>query len=221
MKVDVLYFGAARQRSGGARRESFELDDGATVNQLTHLVWERYPALASIQRQIRLAVNEDFAKADDVLSEGDEVALIPPVAGGSGSYCVLSRDPLSVDEVLEAVRQPGCGAIVVFLGVVRDHNEGHQVERLEYEAYPGMVTRVLRQIVLECEAEQAGSRVAVAHRHGLLEIGDLAVVIAASAPHRAEAFTAARSCIEKIKIDLPVWKKELSPDGEQWLGLGA
>lgn len=137
-------------------------------------------------------------------------------------YVRLHDRPLSLQEVVDQVSgpaHPGQGAVATFTGVVRDHNQGKEVVRLEYEAYPTMVLRTLERIVRGIEADIAGARVAIAHRTGVLAVGDLAVVIAASAPHRAEAFAACRRAIEELKADVPIWKKEVSPDGEEWLGM--
>jgi molybdopterin synthase catalytic subunit len=165
-----------------------------------------------------MAVNEAIAPTSTVLADGDTVAFIPQVAGGSDSYCRLTDQPLSVDELLAAVAAPGQGGIVVFIGNVRDHNQGHEVTHLHYEAYPAMVYRTLESIIERCEAIGEGVKVAVAHRTGNLEIGDSAVIIAAAAPHRPEAFQAARMCIELLKEETPIWKKEFSPDGVEWVG---
>jgi molybdopterin synthase catalytic subunit len=127
---------------------------------------------------------------------------------------------LDVNELLAAVAGPTQGGIVIFIGTVRNHNEGRDVVRLEYDAYPEMVIKSLRGIVEQCRAGLDGVRVAVAHRHGALEVGDAAVIVAASAPHRAEAFSAARDCIELLKQETPIWKKEITPDGVDWIGMG-
>lgn len=140
------------------------------------------------------------------------------VADGAYPYCRLTDQPLSVDEVLAAVSGPEQGGIVIFVGNVRDHNAGHDVTRLFYEAYPPMVIRTLMSIIGRCEDKAEGVRVAVAHRTGELQIGDAAVVIGASAPHRAEAFDAARMCIELLKQEVPIWKKEFSSTGAEWVG---
>ena len=137
-------------------------------------------------------------------------------------YCRLYDAPLSLQEVIDQVSgpdHPGQGGVATFTGVVRDHNQGKSVVRLEYEAYPKMVLATLAKIIEGIEADIPGSRVAISHRQGVLAVGDLAVVIAASAPHRAEAFEACRRAIEELKADVPIWKKEVSPDGEEWLGM--
>jgi molybdopterin synthase catalytic subunit len=112
------------------------------------------------------------------------------------------------------------GGIVTFTGQVRRHSRGKEVERLEYEAYADMAEKVFRELCEQIEAEHSGVRLAVEHRTGTLQVGDIAVVIAAAAPHRAEAFAACRAMIDRLKETAPIWKKEVSPDGQEWIGLG-
>jgi molybdopterin synthase catalytic subunit len=126
--------------------------------------------------------------------------------------------PLSVDEALAHVTHPGAGGVSVFLGMVRDHNDGHAVSLLEYHAYASMAKAELQRIAQEVEAEVPGARVAAMHRLGKLAVGDVAVVCAASAQHRGEAFTACRALIERIKARVPIWKREHGPDGALWVG---
>ncbi|HNF95990.1 MAG: molybdopterin converting factor subunit 1 [Polyangia bacterium] len=218
MKIAVRYFAHLRER---LRRESdsIELADGSTVGDLLLLLGEREPLVAASRRSLQVAVNMEFMPAKTQLKDGDEVALIPPVAGGS-ALVRLSRQPLQYDEVIAAVSGPGQGGIVLFAGLVRDHNDGKQVVRLDYEAYDEMAVRKMAEIAARIEAEQPGVRVAMVHRVGSLQIGDLAVILAASAPHRGEAFAACRAAIEALKVEVPIWKKEFSPDGEEWLGQG-
>jgi molybdopterin synthase catalytic subunit len=220
MRIVVLYFGVLREWFG-AREERTTVDGGTTVGQLVDRLCESHRGLTTVRGHVKVAVNEDFVSCDRVLADGDVVAMIPPVAGGSDLYCRLTDQPLSVDEVLNAVTGPGQGGTVVFIGTVRDHNNGHVVTRLEYEAYPSMAVNLMADIVRRCEATAPGVRVGVAHRTGALEIGETAVVLAAAAPHRAEAFEAARMCIELLKDEVPIWKKEISVDGAEWIGMGA
>lgn len=130
----------------------------------------------------------------------------------------VRAEALSVDEVLERVRRADAGGIDVFVGVVRDHNEGKAVTLLEYEAYLPMARAEMERIAREVEARVPGATVAAAHRLGAMKVGDLAVVCAASAPHRAEAFEACRALIEEIKHRVPIWKREHGPDGAHWVG---
>ena len=132
---------------------------------------------------------------------------------------VAMRDaPLSVDEAIAAVKHPGAGAVCVFLGAVRDTNEGRAVVKLEYEAYGTMAVAEMTRIAEEIERELAGVRLAVTHRVGALAVGDLAVVCAASAPHRDEAYLACRALIDRVKARAPIWKREHGPEGAYWVG---
>lgn len=140
----------------------------------------------------------------------------------SGRNTVTKADireaPLSLDEAIARVRRPEAGALATFVGVVRNHSEGRVVTRLEYSAYASMARREMLRIVDEIEAEIDGVRVAALHRVGALEVGEAAVVCAASAPHRGEAFAACRELIDRIKARVPIWKRELGPDGASWVG---
>ncbi len=142
----------------------------------------------------------------------------PPASAGA-PYCKLTAEPIRLQEVIDAVSGPGQGGIATFIGVVRDHNQGKAVVSLHYEAYPRMVLSTLSHIIRQIEGSLPGTQVAIAHREGTLQVGDLAVVIAASAPHRAEAFDACRQAIERLKKEVPIWKKEASPTGEEWIGM--
>ena len=128
--------------------------------------------------------------------------------------------PLSLDRVVGAVTDSGMGGVVTFTGIVRRHSRGTTVEKLEYSAYDAMAIREMTRLCDEIEAEIAGTRIAVEHRVGNLAIGDIAVVIAAAAPHRAEAFAACRAMIDRLKDRVPIWKKEFGEDGAEWVGLG-
>ena len=130
----------------------------------------------------------------------------------------IRETALSVDEAIAAVRRPDAGGIAVFLGVVRDENDGHKVTLLEYEAYASMAVKEMRAIADEIEREIPGVLLAAVHRIGRLEVGDAAVVCAASAPHRGEAFKATRALIDRIKERVPIWKREHGPDGPYWVG---
>jgi molybdopterin synthase catalytic subunit len=167
-------------------------------------------------------VNHEVAEREQILADGDEVAFLPPVAGGSGASprCTLSDAPLDAGQVVARVAGPDAGGIVTFVGVVRDASRGRAIRHLEYEAYPGMAEREMEKIAAEAATRWPGARVAIAHRIGHLAIGEIAVVIAAAAPHRADAFTACRAMIDRLKERVPIWKKEIGESGEVWVGLG-
>jgi molybdopterin converting factor subunit 1 len=218
MRISVLYFAVFRERLG-TDHEDLELPGGATVADAIVALAARHPAIAQLRGKFRVAVNQDFTDDTHALADRDELALIPPVAGGA-RHVVLTDQPLSLDRCLAAVRGPGMGGIVTFTGMVRLHSHGATIDHLEYEAYPPMAVKEMQRLCDEIESEIAGVALAVEHRVGRLEIGDVAVVIAAAAPHRAEAFTACRAMIDRLKERVPIWKKEVGTEGEEWVGLG-
>ena len=218
MHVRVLYFAVVRERLGRSE-EAIELPPGATVGDLLDELCRRNEALPGLRRHLQVARNQALAPSDTALEDGDEVALIPPVSGGSGVLAAVRDTPLSLDEVVRAVSHGGAGGVVTFTGAVRGQSRGKQVVRLEYEAYVPMAERTLAAIASEIAAAHE-ARVAIVHRIGVLAVGETAVVIAASAPHRAEAFAACREVIERLKREAPIWKKEITDDGEVWVGLG-
>jgi len=218
MRISVLYFAVFRERLG-TDHEELELPAGATVADAIAALAARHPAIAQLRTRFRVAVNQDFTDDSHPLADRDELALIPPVAGGS-RHVVLTDQPLSLDRCIAAVGGPGMGGIATFTGMVRLHSHGATIDHLEYEAYAPMAVKEMSRLCDEIEAEVAGTALAVEHRVGRLEIGDVAVVIAAAAPHRAEAFTACRAMIDRLKESVPIWKKEVGTQGEEWVGLG-
>lgn len=217
--VTVRYFAAAREKAQRTS-EAFTLPAGATVGALLEAVFAKHPALSALSKHLRVAVDEEFAPPTLALADGVEVALIPPVAGGtSGLFRVVDR-PLTLAEVVDAVSGPGQGGLVTFSGAVRSVSKGQTVSHLEYEAYPPMAEKQMARIAEEARAKWPGTQVAIVHRVGRLEPGQLAVVIAASAPHRKEAFLACEWAIDRLKEDVPIWKKETTTDGAVWVGLG-
>jgi len=214
--VTLLYFAAAREAAGAAREVLAE--PPATVGALRAALLQRHPGLARVLPRCRIAVGEEFADDDAPLRDGAEVAVIPPVAGGAPLFRVVDR-PLDLAEVIAAVRGPGRGAVVTFTGDVRGETRGKRVLRLEYEAYPAMAERKLAEIGAALSAEH-GAEVAIVHRVGKLAPGEAAVVIACAAPHRTPAFRACEAAIERLKRDVPIWKREIFEDGSEWVGMG-
>jgi len=216
MPIRVLYFAAARDAAGVTGESLSPVP--ATVGALrTRLAAER-PGLARVLPRCRIAVDQDFVEDEAPLADGAEVALVPPVAGGAPVFRVTS-EPLSLDEVVAAVAGPGRGGVVTFTGSVREQTRGRAVTRLEYEAYGPMAERKLAQIGGEVGAEH-GCSVAVVHRVGVLAPGEAAVVIACAAPHRTPAFRACEAVIERLKQEVPIWKREVYQDGAEWVGMG-
>ena len=216
MSSTVLYFAAARD-AAGTGAEILE-PSPATVGELRRLLVTRHPALAPILARSRIAVGEEMAEDGDVVPDGVEVAVIPPVSGGSPICRVVDR-PLDLEEVVGAVRAPGQGAVVSFEGDVRGDTRGRKVVRLEYEAYRPMAERTLARLAADLEREH-GVAIAIVHRVGSLLPGEAAVVIACAAPHRTAAFRACEATIERLKREVPIWKREVFEDGSTWVGLG-
>ncbi len=217
--ITVLYFAAARERVG-LPRESLELPPGARVTDVLRLLAARHPSLAPLLPHLRVAVNQEFSELEAEVPAGAELALVPPVSGGSGGLFRVVDRPLRLEEVVEAVSGEAYGGLVTFSGSVRNQTRGRRVVRLEYEAYPPMAEKKLAEIGAEVAGRFGGTRLAIVHRVGTLKPGELAVVIAAAAPHRKEAFLGCEHAIERLKQDVPIWKKEFYEDGEVWVGLG-
>ncbi|WP_224369259.1 molybdopterin converting factor subunit 1 [Hyalangium versicolor] len=216
--IFVLYFAAARERAG-AQRETLEVPEGARVQDVLRRVAEKHPGLVPLLPHLRVAVNQEFVDTGAEVPDGAELALIPPVSGGSGLFSVVDR-PLRLEEVVAAVSGEAYGGLVTFSGSVRNQTKGRRVLKLEYEAYPPMAEKRMAAIAAEVAERWSGTRLAIMHRVGTLMPGELAVVIAAAAPHRKEAFLACEHTIERLKQDVPIWKKEFFEDGEIWVGLG-
>lgn len=217
MSVTVLYFAAARERAGTAK-ETVAFS-GGTVGELLAELSAKHPSLAPLLPHLRVAVNQEFCGAGDAVNPGAEVALIPPVSGGSGRFQILAR-PIKSEEAEALVSGKAYGGLVTFTGAVRDNTRGRAVTRLEYEAYAPMAVAKLQQIADEALTQWPGVVIAVLHRVGVLSPGETAVVISVAAPHRREAFRACEHVIERLKQDVPIWKKEVYADGEVWVGMG-
>lgn len=216
MPVTVLYFAAARDAAGTARER---LDPSpATVAALRARAAALHPGLAALLPRCRVAVDQAFAADEAPIPEGAEVAVIPPVSGGAGRCRVVER-PLVLAEVVDAVASAERGGLVTFTGVVRGVTGGKRVIRLEYEAYVPMAEAKLEELAAAIEAE-TGAAVAITHRIGTLLPGDAAVVIACAAAHRAPAFRACEAAIDRLKHEVPVWKREVFEDGSEWVGSG-
>jgi molybdopterin synthase catalytic subunit len=217
MRVLVRLFASYREAAGVGRME-LELPPGATVKDAIFKILKDHPLIAE-GRQVVIAKNHDYVTPDEPLADGDEVALIPPVSGGATTVAAIavSGSALSVDDVLAAVRDSGFGGIVVFLGTVRDRSRDKRVTHLEYEAYAEMAETKMREIAQRLETKHGPLRLVMHHRVGDLAIGDIAVIVAAGAPHRDAAFTAARAAIDELKTVVPIWKKEHSDDGAVWI----
>lgn len=220
MRVSVRLFAVLKERAGTERAE-IELDgDSASLTELRAAIGQKFPAIAAILPRVRVAVNEEFASEGDRVKANDDIALIPPVSGGSGAFAI-EKTPIDVARVAREVAHAGAGAIVTFAGTVRDKTGPHDVVALEYEAYEAMALRFLRRIGDEIRAKWPEARASIVHRIGRLEVGEISVAIAIASPHRADAFEACRHAIERLKEDVPIWKKEIRRDGSVWVGVGS
>jgi molybdopterin converting factor subunit 1 len=215
---DVLLFAGLRDAIGSDRLV-VDLPHGATVTTLLAEIARVAPRLADKLAHCRVAVAREFVANDRVIAPGEEIALVPPVSGGHDRV-LLSHAPLDLAAVVTAVEHPGAGGIATFTGNVRAQSRGKTIVHLDYEAYDAMATHTMIAIVARIEREIEGARVAIHHRLGRLVVGETAVVVAASAPHRAEAFAACRAAIEALKADVPIWKREVADDGAEWIGQG-
>jgi molybdopterin synthase catalytic subunit/molybdopterin converting factor small subunit len=207
--ISVRLFAGLRERAGWSRREV----EAATVAD----VW---PALdlGDEPSGLLYAVNKEYASRDRKLVDGDEVALIPPVSGGA---FLLSDEPLSLDRAVDEVRDDRAGAIATFTGTTRNRSRERDVKYLDYEAYEGMAEGLMSEIAAELTARYELCSIAIHHRVGRVEIGGTSVVIAVSAPHRADALAACKDAIDELKQRVPLWKKEVYAGGEEWIGQGS
>ena len=209
MKVTVRLFAGLRERAGWSEREI----EAKTVGE----VWAQL-GLGEEPGGLLYAVNKDYAERSTALSDGDEVALIPPVSGGAFR---LVDGPLDLAAVIAEVEDERAGAIATFQGTVRRQSRGRQVIALVYEAYEGMAEQVMAEIAEGVQERYDLSEVAIAHRTGRCEVGEVSVAIAVSAAHRQDALSACRDVIDELKERVPLWKKELYEGGEEWIGRGS
>jgi MoaE-MoaD fusion protein len=210
MRVTVRLFAGLRERAGRAR---LELDDVARVED----VWPKL-GIGDEPPGLLYAVNREYVERGSKLADGDEVALIPPVSGGSFR---LVDGPLDVAAVLREVEDPEAGAVASFVGTVRNRSRGREVVHLEYEAYEEMAEEMLGQLAAALTERHGLRAAAIHHRLGRVEIGEASVVIAVSAPHRSAALDACREAIDTLKTTIPLWKKEVYAGGEEWIGRGS
>jgi molybdopterin synthase catalytic subunit len=212
VEVRIRLFAGLRERAGTGSR-TLELPDGATLAD----VWPRLE-LGQEPQGLLYAVNKRYADRAAAVSDGDEVALIPPVSGGDFR---LTAEPLSLDAVVRAVARDEAGAVATFLGTVRNRSRDRDVVHLEYEAYEGMAEETMADLARELTGRHDLLAVAIHHRVGRVEIGEPSVVIAVSAAHRAAALEACREAIDTLKVSVPLWKKETYEGGEEWIGQGS
>lgn len=222
MVVVVKLFAAARQ-SVGADQIALEIPEAiepTTVAAVRQALEAHEPDLAGLLAASRIAVDGEFADDATAIHPGAEIALIPPVSGGSvdmADMIQITEDVIDHANVTESVRTPRAGAVCSFLGTVREFTGTRQTVRLDYEAYVPMAERQIAVIVEESRRRWPLERVAVVHRIGALELGQISVIVAVSSPHRREAFEACAWIMDTLKRDVPIWKRETWADGsQQW-----
>jgi molybdopterin synthase catalytic subunit len=219
MQIRVLFFGMLKDLTGKAS-DALDLPGGATVRDVLAHYEAQVPRLKASLSSLAVAVNQQYANPEAKLSSGDEVALLPPVSGGSQAAtprCAsIIRDPIDTPQALAAIKRGEDGAVVVFEGVVRNQTRGRKTLHLDYEAYDEMALQQMESLAAEALGQFKIRDVALIHRLGRLEIGEISVLIIVASAHRAAAFDACRWLIDTLKRTVPVWKKEYFEDGAVW-----
>jgi MoaE-MoaD fusion protein len=231
MRVKVLFFGMLKDIVGSAE-EQLTVADGAQLRSIFDHYASRFPRLGQLSSSIVLARNHEFSDASACVTDGDEVAFLPPVSGGSaapelaysheiqdegGHFFALTRQPIDARALVGRIVAGEDGAVVNFEGVVRNNSKGRKTLSLEYECYEPMAIKTLAAIGREIAASYPIGRIAMVHRLGRMEIGETSVAVIVTAPHRKPAFDAALEGINRLKRLVPIWKKEHFVDGEVWV----
>jgi len=218
VKINVLFFGAAREVvDQNPLLVTLAGDGPATVARAFQQLVERYPGLELFGRSLLFAVNQEYATLDTDLKANDELAIFPPVSGGNHDFFELTTEPIDVGSVARRVVLPECGATVTLDGFAREWTKGKRTQYLVYEAYDGMALSEMQRLGAEAHKRFDIAHIGIVHRTGKLEIGETSVVISTSAPHRKAAFEACEWAIRELKRTVPIWKKEVYADGEEWI----
>jgi MoaE-MoaD fusion protein len=226
MQVRILLFATLKDLAGRNRLALTLPLENATVTHVRQALTTEYPAMKANLDAAIAAVNEEYAFPQDAVHDGDEVAFFPPVSGGSGEFPEIFRlapEPVNTDELIAAITVPATGAVCVFSGMVRGEtnreSDSHQTQNLEYEAYEPMAVAKMRQVAAEVREQwPLVQGIAIVQRVGKLEVGQNTILIACSSGHRDQGcFEAARYGIDRLKEIVPVWKKEVRPDGQSWV----
>jgi molybdopterin synthase catalytic subunit len=215
MNVKVRLFAGLHDLLG-EREVSFDLAEGATVAELRKELERRYPVVTPYLPTLVCAVDDEYVDPEHRLRDGDDVAIIPPVSGGSGVLGPLevTPAPLDAERLVAAVRKDESGAVVLFHGVARNNADGRRVVALEYDAHASMAEKKLREVAEEVAARWPLTGIGILHRTGRLAIGEASLLVAVSSPHRREAFEACHHAVDRIKETVPIWKKEIWEDGD-------
>lgn len=217
MQVKVLLFAALAERAG-TRELQIDVAEAATVHTLLETIGSHHPQLVELLPNCFVSVNQEYANQNTTISPQDEVAILPPVSGGEEPRFQITEQPLSADALVKLVSNPRAGAILTFVGTVREFTRGQRTVSLTYEAYAPMAVQKMQQVADEIRERWPEAEVAMQHRIGNLTIEDIAVIIAVATPHRNESFEAGRYAIERLKQIVPIWKKEIWEDGSEWKG---
>ena len=217
----VLFFGVLKDLVGTSE-DTIDVPPNATVNSVFEHYADRIGTLRDRRPSILFARNRDFSTGDAQVAENDEIAFLPPVSGGSDSNAArhhfsLTREPLDSKRLASQLQRPEDGAVVVFEGVVRNNTKGRATLYLEYECYEPLALQQMIRIGNEVADKFPIGRMGVVHRLGRLEIGEASVAVVATAPHRKAAFEAAFEAINRLKREVPIWKKEFFADGAVWV----
>lgn len=214
--MNVLFFGMAHDLTGVAQ-ERVEIPEGGCLGDLWGQCEARFPRLVEIASSLVTAVNQEIADRSRQLRDGDEVAFLPPVSGGTGDgFCRLTRDPIPTHNLSQELKASEDGAVVVFEGIVRDNSRGKKTLYLEYEGYEPMALQKMEEIRSEVKKKFSIDRVGMIHRLGRLEIGETSVAMIVTSAHRRAAFEACHYAIDRLKQIVPIWKKEFFEDGAIW-----
>ena len=226
MHIKLRYFASLRERLGKTE-ETREIQGGATVGTVWHLLTQEHPELLELERSVAFALAQEYVDKDHPLQDNDELAFIPPVSGGAmledqkdqkRILSTITQDPINMQELTDFVADPGAGALATFVGTTRNTNEGREVIRLEYECYPGMAEKEMTKIGEQALERWPILKIAMIHRLGRVDIGEASVAIAVSSSHRHAAFEACHYAINTLKETVPIWKKELYEGGQVWIG---
>ena len=231
MRITVLFFGMLKDIVGRAE-DRLTVEEGSSVGRLYELYAAQFPKLAEHSSSLLFSRNQEFAGRGERLEDGDEVAFLPPVSGGSDNGepsmtagtvtgernpCRLTREPIDTRAIVAELQRGEDGAVVVFEGIVRNNSNGRATRFLEYEAYEPMALAKMRELAAEVTQKFAVDRIGMTHRLGHMEIGEASVVIVVTAAHRKPAFEACHYAIDRLKRIVPIWKKEFFEDGAVWI----
>lgn len=213
MKIRLLAFATAQEALGQSELE-LEVPSGSRVADLAGILQAEYPDLTTLWPRLAVAVDGELTRADHKLEDDCEVALLPPVSGGTPRpRTELVDETIDVSGLMAAVSRPSDGAVVLFVGMVRNHHRDREVEGITYEAYRPMAAQKLESIASDLEEAFEDLRVGIVHRLGDLRVGEASVAIAVAAPHRAAGYDASRQALERLKKEVPIWKLEHYAEG--------